>query len=247
VRPFDCCCLSLGAPRDPVITPDGFLFDKQAILENLWSQRLAQKARKVRDIQVTENSMRAVAARTLEMGAMDVRLFAIAEGGVGVQRKTLPSSDLYKPTLENSSASTEWPRAELQETEHDTVKLRTRMRACCPMSGKPLKARDLRAVRFTQNTDTGESASEARLKGRFMCPVCYATLRNASRPAVLPSGNVICHSCVTTFLETNNRDPVTGETVESEKDVIFIRSGGTAFAFSGGEMKEAKQYRPSPV
>jgi nitric oxide synthase-interacting protein len=247
VRPFDCCCLSLGPPRDPVITPDGFLFDKQAVLENLWSQRLAQKSRKVRDAQLVENSLRAVAARTSEMDAMDIQLFACAEGAIGVQRKALPGSDLRDPALGEISSATDQSRAELQESNNVSAKKSTAVRARCPMSGKPLKARDLRAVRFTPNRDTGESASETRLKGRFMCPVCYATLRNASRPAVLPSGNVICHSCVTKFLQGNNRDPVTGETVESENDVIFFRSGGTAFAFSGGEVKEAKQYLPSPV
>lgn len=36
---FDCCHLSSQAAKTPVITPDGYLFDKQNILENLLSQR----------------------------------------------------------------------------------------------------------------------------------------------------------------------------------------------------------------
>ncbi|KAM9585552.1 nitric oxide synthase-interacting protein, partial [Morphnus guianensis] len=32
VKDFDCCCLSLQPCRDPVVTPDGFLYEREAIL-----------------------------------------------------------------------------------------------------------------------------------------------------------------------------------------------------------------------
>lgn len=39
VKDFDCCSLTLQPCRDPVITPDGFLYDKEAILESLVHQK----------------------------------------------------------------------------------------------------------------------------------------------------------------------------------------------------------------
>lgn len=36
---FNDCCLTLQPVKDPVITPAGFLFSKEAILENLLQQK----------------------------------------------------------------------------------------------------------------------------------------------------------------------------------------------------------------
>jgi len=39
IKEFDCCNLTLQPCRDPVITKDGYLFDKQAILgENFYTK-----------------------------------------------------------------------------------------------------------------------------------------------------------------------------------------------------------------
>uniref|UniRef100_V5HIL3 Nitric oxide synthase-interacting protein zinc-finger domain-containing protein n=1 Tax=Ixodes ricinus TaxID=34613 RepID=V5HIL3_IXORI len=48
VKDFDCCCLSLQPCRNPVITPDGFLFDKEAILEYI-IRRKAENARLLKE------------------------------------------------------------------------------------------------------------------------------------------------------------------------------------------------------
>ena len=39
VKDFDCCCLTLQPCRNPVLTPDGYLYDKEAILECLLHQK----------------------------------------------------------------------------------------------------------------------------------------------------------------------------------------------------------------
>lgn len=39
IKDFDCCCLSLQPCRDPVVTPDGYLYEKQAILEYILHQK----------------------------------------------------------------------------------------------------------------------------------------------------------------------------------------------------------------
>lgn len=40
IKDFDCCCLSLQPCKDPVVTPDGFLYEKQAILEYILHQKV---------------------------------------------------------------------------------------------------------------------------------------------------------------------------------------------------------------
>jgi nitric oxide synthase-interacting protein len=37
------CCLTLQAATDPVVTPDGYLYSREAILENLLAQKKALK------------------------------------------------------------------------------------------------------------------------------------------------------------------------------------------------------------
>ena len=39
VKDFDCCGLTLQPCREPVITPEGYLYDKEAILEYIVSQK----------------------------------------------------------------------------------------------------------------------------------------------------------------------------------------------------------------
>lgn len=47
VKDFDCCSLTLQPCRDPVVTPDGYLYDKEAILECLLHQK-KEVARKMK-------------------------------------------------------------------------------------------------------------------------------------------------------------------------------------------------------
>ncbi|EMP41811.1 Nitric oxide synthase-interacting protein [Chelonia mydas] len=48
VKDFDCCCLSLQPCKDPVVTPDGYLYEKEAILEYILHQK-KEIARQMKD------------------------------------------------------------------------------------------------------------------------------------------------------------------------------------------------------
>uniref|UniRef100_V9IMG2 Nitric oxide synthase-interacting protein n=1 Tax=Apis cerana TaxID=7461 RepID=V9IMG2_APICE len=48
VKDFDCCCLTLQPCRNPVITKDGYLFDKEAILEYVLTKK-KEYARKLKE------------------------------------------------------------------------------------------------------------------------------------------------------------------------------------------------------
>jgi nitric oxide synthase-interacting protein len=47
VKDFDCCSLTLQPCREPVITPDGYIYDKESILESLLHQK-KEMARKTK-------------------------------------------------------------------------------------------------------------------------------------------------------------------------------------------------------
>jgi hypothetical protein len=41
------------------------------------------------------------------------------------------------------------------------------------------------------------------------------------------------------------RDPISNTLLDPVKDVISLQTGGSSFASSGGEVKDAKLYQPS--
>ena len=45
---WDCCCLSTARPSDPVITPEGFLYNRESLLEYMLAARQAG-ARKLKE------------------------------------------------------------------------------------------------------------------------------------------------------------------------------------------------------
>ncbi|KAL1439197.1 hypothetical protein MTO96_047413 [Rhipicephalus appendiculatus] len=53
VKDFDCCCLSLQPCRNPVITPEGYLYDKECILEYIIKQK-AENARLLKEYEAEQ-------------------------------------------------------------------------------------------------------------------------------------------------------------------------------------------------
>jgi hypothetical protein len=104
---------------------------------------------------------------------------------------------------------------------------------------------DLRVVRFTPNMAGASTTEGEKHAGRWMCALCSTTLRNASHPAVLPSGNVVCMSCIDKFVKTEKRDPISNMALDPLKDIISLQTGGSSFASSGGEVKDAVLYQSS--
>jgi hypothetical protein len=56
---WDCCCLSTARPADPVITPEGFLYNRESLLEYMLASRQAA-ARKLKE---WEDQMDAITKR----------------------------------------------------------------------------------------------------------------------------------------------------------------------------------------
>lgn len=80
----------------------------------------------------------------------------------------------------------------------------------------------------------------------YVCAVCADTLSNAAAPTVLvPSGAVVCGECVRRFVVKTKTDPTTGARLRVPAGVVPIKTGGTAFAASGGEAKVAARYAPA--
>ncbi|GAB0202151.1 nitric oxide synthase-interacting protein [Grus japonensis] len=225
VKDFDCCCLSLQPCRDPVVTPDGFLYEREAILGFLLHRR-AEIARqnkayaRQRAQRRREREQRGRAGSPLRGGG------AAADATAGPSG-TLPS--FWIPSLT--------PEAGAERLRKPDPVVR------CPMSGRRLRVADLVPVRFCP-AEPGLSRGELLARGeRYVCAVTRDALSNATPCAVLrPSGAVVTLDCVERLIRKEMRDPLSGDPL-GEGDIIVLQRGGTGFAGSGICL-EAKKSRP---
>ncbi|XP_039366040.1 nitric oxide synthase-interacting protein isoform X2 [Mauremys reevesii] len=113
----------------------------------------------------------------------------------------------------------------------------------CPMSGRPLKLKDLTPVCFTLLDPAVDRVGLINRQDRYVCAVTRDMLGNSVPCAVLrPSGAVVTLECVERLLKKDMVDPVNGEKLR-EDDIIVLQRGGTGFAGSGVCL-EAKKSRP---
>lgn len=108
----------------------------------------------------------------------------------------------------------------------------------CPMSGQPLKSKDLTPVKFT--SVAGEEKSLITREVRYKCAVTHDALGNSVPCAVLRNtGHVVTMDCVERLIKKDMLCPFTGEKLK-DSDIIPIQRGGTGFAGSGIELNAKK-------
>ncbi|XP_062840832.1 nitric oxide synthase-interacting protein [Trichomycterus rosablanca] len=264
IKDFDCCCLSLQPCRDPVVTGDGYLYEREAILEYI----LHQKTEIAKKMKAYEKQKRALKSEgQLESSSSErekIEKFKKKEGSivskpinpfVSGQTKEAPSpngsvssvgSFSSASTSTESSSSSSLPSfwiPSLTPEAKPTMLKKPSKAVTCPMSGRPLKMSDLITVRFTPLDPSLDRVSLLTRQDRYVCAVTKDTLGNSVPSAVLkPSGVVVTLECVEKLIRKDMINPVSGENL-AEKDIIVLQRGGTGFAGSGVHLC-AKEARP---
>ncbi|KAK6626932.1 hypothetical protein RUM44_009409 [Polyplax serrata] len=249
VKDFDCCCLTLQPCRNPVVTLDGFLYDKEAILEyiikkkNEYSRKLkeyekqkkkdeeelaelanAEQLSKVKNFLSTEKNIMTERLLKNEKSEGETSTVSNMSGG---RDKKLPSFWIPSMTPEAQTNKLEKPDKTIY----------------CPMSGKPLKMKDLIPVVFTKVNDVDDKKSLIVKNVRYMCPVTHDVLSNAVPVAVLkPTGDVVTVECVEKLIKKDWIHPLTSQKIQ-ESDIIFLQRGGTGYSQTN-EKLEGKNQRP---
>uniref|UniRef100_T1IZZ3 Nitric oxide synthase-interacting protein zinc-finger domain-containing protein n=1 Tax=Strigamia maritima TaxID=126957 RepID=T1IZZ3_STRMM len=229
VKDFDCCSLSLQPCRNPMLTPNGIIYDKEAIFEYIIAQK-TEYARKMKEYEKQKNKEKNELAE-LAMAERESRVKKFVEkernilstphdpfttGKVekesisnmaGGKNKSLPS--FWIPTLTPQAKTTELKKPD------KTI--------YCPMTGKPLKAKELIPVIFTPIVDPDDKSSLIVKKNRYMCAVTHDILGNTVPCAVLKtSGNVVTVECVEKLIKKDMLDPINGKKL-TEKDIICLQ------------------------
>lgn len=244
------CCLTLQPAKDPVVTPEGYLYSREAILENLLAQKKAIK-RKVAEWQAyqLEEAQKATEKATVEREA---KLIAFdRQNHMGISERT--AKHIEAAIQEEAAMQHEVQGAKGVVAIKDNADRMKEMKAFwvpgkapgvrevmhkpdedtrCPASGSKMRLKDLSAVRFTPVPE-GEA-------GRHMDPVTKDVFTNSSRLMVLrPTGDVVLQETWEKCIKPEGS--FKGVRVR-EKDAVRLRTGGTGFAAHDSAKVLAKKH-----
>ncbi|KAG8433901.1 hypothetical protein GDO86_012318 [Hymenochirus boettgeri] len=251
VKDFDCCCLSLQPCKDPVVTPDGYIFEKEAILEYILHQK-KEIARQMKAYDKQKNAKKAEMDE-LNKAAKESQMKVFLEKEMSIVSKPLnpftaksdgagPSGSQQNGEEKNKKLPSFWIPSLTPEAKTTLVKKPDKT-VYCPMSGRSLKMKDLIPVRFTMVDDKVDRVGLINRQDRYVCAVTRDMLGNSVPCAVLrPSGAVVTMECVEKLIKKDMIDPVSGDKL-NESDIIVLQRGGTGFSGSGVHL-EAKEARP---
>ncbi|KAL6769034.1 hypothetical protein ACKKBF_B17225 [Auxenochlorella protothecoides x Auxenochlorella symbiontica] len=249
------CRLTLRPAVDPVCTPDGFLFSREAILENLLAQKKANKRKLAAwKAQQAERQRKAEEKAAIEAEAavlaFDRQNHAGASAGAAARLTASIAAEADALLADKRVASgavnirahgermaemrafwlpSKTPEAAASLEAPDGV---TR----CPASGKPLRLRDLTSVALTPLPDG--AAQE------FMDPVSRDPFTNATRLMVIkPTGDVVSEETWRTCIlpEGSYRGVPLGP-----EDAIELQRGGTGFAEHDKQAQAKKFFHLGP-
>jgi nitric oxide synthase-interacting protein len=111
-------------------------------------------------------------------------------------------------------------------------------RPSSPMSGEPLKLKQLTPIIFCYEKNEGSSSNE----GRVLCSVSQKRITTQETIAIKASGQVMLKRVFDELAKPSMTCPVTGKRFK-DKDVITLVKGKSGFAASGNV--EAKKYNPT--
>ncbi|XP_015125285.1 nitric oxide synthase-interacting protein homolog [Diachasma alloeum] len=244
VKGFDCCCLTLQPCRNPVITPDGYLFDKEAILEYILTKK-REYARKLKQYELQkqkeeEESNEKTATEELQK----------LQNFFKFEKNIVPSKDETKPSssISNMAEGREktlpsfWIPSKTPEAKAAPLKKPDKT-IYCPVSDKPLKLKDLINVKFTEVKDPDDKKSLIVKEARYMCPITHDVLSNSVPCAVIKTtGDVITMECFEKLIKKDWINPLDGKIIK-ESDVIPLQRGGTGYSAVNDNL-EGKHERP---
>ncbi|GAB0089842.1 Nitric oxide synthase-interacting protein homolog [Sergentomyia squamirostris] len=252
VKNFDCCSLSLQPCRNPVITKDGILFDKESILQyiiskkNEYSRKLKEYEKQRKEEEAEEKETVASEHKKLlnKFIKTETKIVSnsVLEGASS--SKSVPSTSISNMACgRDKQLPSFWLPSQVPTAKASKV-TKPDSKIYCPVSGKSLKSKDLIDVKFTPVQDPDDKRSLIAKESRYMCPITHDILSNSIPCAVLrPTGDVVTMECVEKFIKKDMIHPLTNEKL-IEKDIIPLQRGGTGYSTTNDNL-EGKESRPA--
>jgi len=249
IKGFDCCSLTLQPTKMPVVSPQGYIFDKEAIYsfilekKNTYTKQMKEYERQkeaemkeFRDNAAQEEEDNKARFEQTEKNIVTKRVDAFKSSGSSSnisnmredRKRVLPS--FWLPSMAPQAKKTKLVKPD------KTV--------YCPISRKPLRVKDLSPVIWTEVRDPDNKKSLISRDERYQCAVTGDTLYDSTHCAVLkPTGHVVTMECVEKIIKKDWQHPLTGQSL-AEKDIIPIVRGATGFSAANDELL-AERDRPT--
>eukprot|EP00746_Dinoflagellata_sp_MGD_P159509 gnl/MRDRNA2_/MRDRNA2_86718_c0_seq1.p1 gnl/MRDRNA2_/MRDRNA2_86718_c0~~gnl/MRDRNA2_/MRDRNA2_86718_c0_seq1.p1 ORF type:complete len:317 (+),score=3.81 gnl/MRDRNA2_/MRDRNA2_86718_c0_seq1:66-1016(+) len=235
------CRLSLHPAQEPVCTPHGIIYSKEAILRCLVQQRKKIK----RKMKVWLDLCNDAKCKRHEWLAIETESFStkfkkstcIVEDQkkiLRIKRPILDSKNEMQSLNQDACIYDGLTSSNQRNLEHagpnKTAKvLKPESYTKCPIMGTKLELKDLTALKFS----TVSFASEKGLVSYFVDPITKDFFTNRSTlVCIRPTGDVVLLQTYKMVIESekNYCDPKL-----KKKDIIELRKGGTGFAQSHGK------------
>ncbi|CAD7080759.1 unnamed protein product [Hermetia illucens] len=253
VKSFDCCSLTLQPCRHPVITKDGYLFDKEAILQyiitkkNEYSRKLKEyeKQRKIEEAEEAQLSAVEEQRRLEKFINTEKNIVTKSSLAIGskIDKSQFPSTSSSISNMSNGndkSLPSFWVPSQTPSAKAAKAK-KPDPTIYCPVSQKPLKAKDLIDIKFTLVDDKDDKRSLILKENRYMCPITHDILSNSVPCAVIrTTGDVITLECFEKIIKKDWMHPLTGEKL-TEKDIIILQRGGTGYSTTNENLEGMEQ------
>lgn len=244
------CCLTLQPAVDPMVTPDGYLYSREALLENLLQQKKAIK-KKLAAYEAQQQDEQQKAAEQAQVEA-EAKLIAFdRQNHMGISSKTAQriQEAITAEAATMHDAKGAKAVVSIKENEEKMKQLRAfwvpsqapeskdlmekpDSATYCPATGKKLRLKDCVAVKLTRVPE-GEP-------GLYMDPITKDAFHNASKLVVIgPTGDVVTEETYNKCIKPEGH--FNGKKV-GPKDVIHLKTGGTGFAARDGDKAQVKKH-----
>uniref|UniRef100_A0A914NJP0 Nitric oxide synthase-interacting protein homolog n=1 Tax=Meloidogyne incognita TaxID=6306 RepID=A0A914NJP0_MELIC len=269
MKSFDCCSLSLQPCREPLISPQGHIFDREAILNYILDQKEAYKRKlKVWEQQRRIDEEKIENALKKEKDKMKEKLIAL-ESAPLPQKTQVPSTPDIRQLKRPQNDKMEGPSNSKKVFEEESISNMEGAKAkewksfwvpvlsttaepdriekpsnkiLCPISGVELKFKELLPVKFTPIDERIEFSKLIAMNERYICPISRDVLTNSIRCVYLKtSKSVVCSPCMEKIIRLDMIDPLCGKSLQ-DSDIIELSRGGTGYAATN-DLK-AKLIRP---
>lgn len=189
VKNFDCCSLTLQPCRNPVVTKEGYLFDKEAILEYI----VSKKTEYTRRLKSYEKQMKKEENEKAELAAAEKEakliVFMNREKNISssTQSGKAPSASCSVSNVANGKDKhlpSFWLPSQLPDAKISKLQ-KPDPNVYCPISGMLLKMKDLIEVKWTLVNDPDDKKSLIAKENRYKCPVTHDILSNAVPCAII--------------------------------------------------------------
>jgi len=240
------CNLTYAKAKEPMCTPEGFIYSKESILENLLAQKRSNQKKLKQWETEQQNSAIADAAKREEAEELDRAAFyrqnhegattaAGASPSGGAEKSSGQGATSSLATFEERERAAElksfWLPSKTPEAAPTKVK-KPSMECRCPASGKKLRLKDLFPLRFARDPEDGS---------KYIDPITKDELTNRDKLVALkPTGDVMRKS---TYDKVVKPDGVwSGKRIDAKKDVVTLQKGGTGFAAHDKNAQASKKY-----